>query len=365
MGVTRYFRFLLPEFKTSRTGDILNNYNPAMPVIRADAPHTRICIADYDTRRLEECCVNGAEEAFGYRDTATNKWINMDGMRKKDIESLCAHYGIHNLILEDILSVGQRPKMDEIDDKLYFLLNMLYFNDHEGCVETEQISIVLGRNIVISFQEDDRRDVFNPLREKLKLASSKVRQNNADFLCYTMIDLIVDNYYLVLEKLGDRIEALEEEIIRTSNQSTLARVNAFRKELIVLKRNITPVRDLIMNIGRSETRLIDNRTAKYFKDVYDHIVQAHDLTENYRDMMMNLQDLYMNQVNLRANEVMKVIAIVTCLLAPATVIGGIFGMNFDAKVNFFHNPMGFYAAVALMLIIPLAMIILFKKRGWF
>jgi magnesium transporter len=220
------------------------------------------------------------------------------------------------------------------------------------------------RNFVISFQEDESRDVFNVLRDKIKLNNSKVRQNNADFLFYNMIDLIVDHYYLVMEKLGDRIEQLEEDIIRQANQRTLAKINILRKEMIVLKRSIAPVRELVNGILRSESELIEERTEKYFKDVYDHIVQANDLAENYRDMMINLQDLYMSNVNLKLNEVMKVMAIVTCLLAPATVIGGIFGMNFD-RIPLLHNQWGFFISVGIMLIIPIWMIIVFKKRGWF
>jgi len=254
--------------------------------------------------------------------------------------------------------------MDEIEQILYGLLNMLYFNASNNTVEQEQISIVLGKNFVISFQEDAQRDVFNPLRDKLKLNNSKIRQRGPDYLCYSMLDMIVDHYFVVMEKLGDRIESLEDEVIRYSNNRSLARINQLRKELIVLKRNMAPVRDLINGFIRSESDFLDDRTTKYFKDIYDHIVQANDLSENYRDMMMNLQDLYLSTLNRKTNEVMKVMAIVTCLLAPATVIGGIFGMNFDV-IPTMHNQWGFYTAVGLMLFIPLLMLFIFRKRGWF
>ena len=285
-------------------------------------------------------------------------------MRKADVEKICAHYGIHNLITEDILSLGQRPKMDEINGLLFCLLNMLYFNEKDSAVEIEQISIVLGKNFVISFQEDANRDVFNPLRERLKIHSSKVRQNKADFLFYSLIDLIVDNYFVVMEKLGEKIEGLEEDIVRNANTRTLAKINMLRKEMIILKRSIAPVRELVNGILRSENELIEEKTEKYFKDVYDHIVQANDLAENYRDMMMNLNDLYLSNVNLKMNEVMKVMTVVTCLLAPATVIGGIFGMNFEI-IPLLHNKWGFFISVGLMLFIPLAMLRIFRKRGWF
>ncbi|HMJ45889.1 MAG TPA: magnesium/cobalt transporter CorA, partial [Ferruginibacter sp.] len=255
-------------------------------------------------------------------------------------------------------------KMDEINGLVFCLLNMLYFNEKDTSVETEQISIVLGKNFVISFQEDASKDVFNPLRDKIKIAVSKVRQNGADFLFYSLIDSIVDHYYTVMEQLGEKIENLEEDIIRNANKKSLANINMLRKEMIVLKRSISPVREMVNGILRSESDLIEEKTGKYFKDVYDHIIQANDLAENYRDMMMNLQDLYLSNVNLKLNEVMKVMAIVTCLLAPATVIGGIFGMNFE-RIPLLHNQWGFFISVGLMLIVPLWMILIFKRRGWF
>ena len=167
-----------------------------------------------------------------------------------------------------------------------------------------------------------------------------------------------------MEKLGEKIEGLEEDIVRNANTRTLAKINMLRKEMIILKRSIAPVRELVNGILRSENELIEEKTEKYFKDVYDHIVQANDLAENYRDMMMNLNDLYLSNVNLKMNEVMKVMTVVTCLLAPATVIGGIFGMNFEI-IPLLHNKWGFFISVGLMLFIPLAMLRIFRKRGWF
>jgi magnesium transporter len=291
-------------------------------------------------------------------------WINLDGLKKDDIDKICNHFGIHPLIAEDILSSGQRPKMDELNHLIYCLLNMLYLNQNMMSVESEQISIVLGNNFVLSFQEDASRDVFDLLRQKIKTQGSKVRDGKPDYLFYSLIDLIVDKYFVVMERLGEKIEDLEDDIVHRADTRTLAKINFLRKELIFLKRSISPVREMINGILRSETDLIEQKTERYFKDIYDHIVQANELAENYRDMMINLQDLYLSNVNLKMNEVMKVMAVVTCLLAPATVIGGIFGMNF-VKIPWLHNPYGFFIAVGLMLIIPVWMIWIFKRRGWF
>lgn len=361
----KYLKYLyLPNlFGTQRTKEILA-VNPTVIPQREEAKEVLVYVFDYDLNSIEEKRLSGVNESFRYKTSNRISWVNIDGIRKADVEVVCNHYDIHYLIMEDILSINQRPKMDEVEGILFCLLNMLYYNDQKQTVEQEQISIVLGKDFVMTFQEDASRDVFNPLRDRLKLTNSRIRQRGADYLCYTMLDLIVDNYFLVMEKLGDRIEFLEEEVIRNSNKRSLARINQLRKELIVLKRNIVPVRDLVSGILRSESELLDDRTTKYFKDIYDHVVQAIDLTENYRDIMMSMQDLYINNVNLRMNEVMKVMAIVTCLLAPATVIGGIFGMNFDA-IPYLHNQYGFWIAVGIMLIIPVWMIWVFRRRGWF
>jgi magnesium transporter len=361
----KYLRYLyLPNlFGTHRTKEILS-VNPTIIPKREEAKEVLLYAYDYNSTSVEERQLNSVEESFSYKSSGRISWINIDGLRKADVESVCTHYNIHPLIIEDILSINQRPKMDEADDNVFCLLNMLYYDEKKNAIEQEQISIVLGKDYVLSFQEDANRDVFNPVRDRLKMANSKIRQRGADYLCYSMLDLIVDNYFVIMEKLGEQIEEVEEEIVRFSNTRSLARITQLRKELIVLKRNFTPVRDLVNGFIRSESELLDDRTTKYFKDVYDHIIQAIDLSDNYRDIMVSMQDLHINNVNLKMNEVMKVMAIVTCLLAPATVIGGIFGMNFD-EIPYLHNEYGFWIAVGIMLIIPIAMIWMFRKRGWF
>lgn len=363
MRTRDYLNYILNPLDLLRTKKILH-VNPTAIATRAEPEEIRISLYDYDAQTIEAKELSDTPSCMPYLDSPKVTWINIDGLRKKEVEEICNHFGIHYLIIEDILSVGQRPKMDVMNGILFCSLSMLYFNDKYSTVETEQISIVLGKNFVISFQEDDARDVFNPLREKLKINGSKIRQYGPDFLFYSLIDMIVDNFYVVMEKLGERIEGLEEDIVRSANKRSLAKINMLRKEMIFLKRSVSPVRELINGILRSESELIDERTEKYFKDVYDHIIQANELAENYRDMMMNLQDLYLSNVNLKTNEVMKVMAVVTCLLAPATVIGGIFGMNFD-KLPYIHHQYGFYIAAGLMFIVPVCMIWIFKRRGWF
>ena len=365
MNSNKYLKYLNPlsVFDTKRTRTIFQ-VNPTVIPERVEAEEIKVTIFDYSPESFKEVQLSQVTDAFPFKESKNVSWINVDGIRKADVEAIAKHFGFHFLIVEDIMSVSQRPKMDEIENVLFCLLNMLYFNEQTGAVETEQISIVLGKDFIVSFQEDANRDVFNSIREKLRINHTKLRLSGADYLCYAMLDMIVDHYYNVMEKLGDRIEMLEERIIRNSNTRSLAEINSLRKELIVLKRNVSPVRDLINGFIRSDSDLLEEKTTKYFKDILDHITQANELAESYRDMMMNLQDLYLSYVNLKSNDVMKVMAVVTCLLAPATVIGGIFGMNFD-KIPYLHHQYGFFIAVCLMLIIPVWMVLIFRKRGWF
>lgn len=364
MRADKYFKELIePVFNTGRTKEIFN-FNPAIHSEREDVKDTKLYVYSYNAASVEKVELKNIRETFRFRDSGKVSWINVDGIFKPDVEVISEHYRIHPLLIEDILSIGQRPKMDDIEGILFCQLNMLYFNEENCSVEQEQISIVLGKEFVITFQEDPARDVFKSIRDRLNIANSKLRLRGADYLCYSLLDVIVDHYFEVMENLGDKIELLEEEIAHHSNKKALAKLNAFRKEMIVLKRNVSPVRDLINGFIKSESKLVDDTINKYFKDVYDHILQANDVADNYRDLMNNLQDLYINQVNLKMNEVMKVMAMVTCLLAPAAVIGGIFGMNFDV-IPYAHQRWGFYLTVAVMLFVPLLMLGIFKKRGWF
>ncbi len=294
-----------------------------------------------------------------------NYWLNVDVLNKNTIEQIAEKFEIHTLLVEDILSGDQRPKAEETDNIIFCVLHMLYFNTTHKTIETEQISIVLGSNFVITFQEEAEFDLFNPIRERLKTEGSKVRNYGSDYLCYSLIDAITDHYFLVLEKLGEQIETLEERVSRGKTDNfTMNSLNTLRKDLILFKRNISPMRELVNNFLRSESNLIQDKNKRYYKDIYDHIIQANDLSENYRDVLANIRDLYFNQTNLKMNEVMKFMAIVTTLLAPATVIGGIFGMNFE-KIPYLHQSNGFWIAATLMVVIPILMLLYFKKKDWY
>ncbi|WP_216629422.1 magnesium/cobalt transporter CorA [Taibaiella lutea] len=342
----------------------LSTYNPKREIVTLPDMPTVYSNYSYNEKTIETFATKSFEQCTFHIDPQNVTWINVDGLRKEEVEELCERFHIHPLLAEDILSIGQRAKSDDIDSHLFALMPMLYYNTNTGLIQIEQLSIVLSENLLISFQPDPTQDPFNPLRERLKNPKTPVRERGADYLAYCLMDAVVDDYYTVIEKLSERLERLEDEVIRKPNDSILLKVSLIRHELMTLKRAITPVRELINSFRHSENPLVLDANRKYFKDVYDHITLAIEYTENYREMATNLQDLYVNQVNTKMNEVMKILTVVTTILAPATVIGGVFGMNF-VKIPFSDHPHGFVYTVLIMLSISVLMLLYFRKKGWF
>jgi magnesium transporter len=323
-----------------------------------------ITLIEYDKDTFACYPINQIEETFKHLHTNPVSWINIDGLSKESVEKMADAFHLHVLMVEDILSGNQRAKYEEINDRLFCVLNMISEDPASGKIVTEQISMVLGKGFVISFQEENESDVFDALRTKLRSKGIKLRESGADFLFYSLIDTIVDHYFFVVERIAEKIVLLEESIVHTEDKRLPQKIGALRNELIILKRNIAPVREMVSGLLRSESPLIEDRTRKYFRDVYDHIIQANELVENCRDMIVNTHDLYMNNINLRLNEAMRTMTVVTCLLAPATVIGGIFGMNFDV-VPLQHDSWGFWISVIAMFAAPAIMLLIFKRKKWF
>ncbi len=352
---------ILPSFSKRKK---INVYNPKRVIVTdLDTPAV-YSIYNYNEKDVESFTTPSLRECTLSAQSGAITWINVDGLHKQEVEQLCNHFNIHPLLVEDILSIGQRAKVDDMETNMFALMPMLSYNNDTGVVQVEQLSIVLGKNLLISFQPDPQQDPFNPIRERLKNQSAPIRKKSADYLAYSLMDAVVDDYFAVLEKLSERLENLEDEVVTRPNNAILLKVTLLRHEIMTVKRAIAPVRDLITAFWHADNKLIESGNRKYFKDVYDHISLAIDYSETYREMALNVQDLYMNQVNTRMNEVMKILTVVTTLLVPATVIGGIFGMNFD-KIPYAHHPHGFAIAVGTMAFISGMMLFWFKRKRWF
>ncbi len=324
----------------------------------------RITVIDYDEIHFEEREVRSAEECFPFRDKPTVTWINVDGVHQVEIIEKLGHcFGLHPLVMEDILNTDQRPKMEVYGDYLYIVLKMLYGGDPDHRVESEQVSLILGSNFVISFQEEKEGDVFNPVRERIRSGKGLIRKMGPDYLAYSLIDTIVDHYFLILEKLGDKVELLEEELMTHPTERTLQGIQTFRNEITFVRRVVWPLREVASGLGRRESPLIKETTEIYLRDVYDHTVQVMDTIETYREMISGMLDIYLSSLSNRLNSVMKVLTIIATIFMPLTFIAGIYGMNFKYMPELEWR-WGYPVIWLVIVLIGASMVIYFKKRKW-
>lgn len=323
----------------------------------------KITVMDYDEQNFHEKQVQKIEDCFEFKTKPTVTWINIDGLHDtKIIEKIGNHYDIHPLVLEDILHIGQRPKFNDLEKYIFVVLMMLHFDEASQTVQSEQISFVLGTNYLISFQEDIG-DVFDQIRDRIRNAKGKIRKMNHDYLLYSLLDAIVDSYFSILEKLGEKIESLEEELSNNPEKKTLQQIHNLKREMIFLRKSVWPLRELISSLQRSESELIRDSTKAYLKDIYDHTIQVIDTIESFRDIISSIQDLYLSIVSNRMNEVMKVLTIIATIFIPLTFIAGVYGMNFD-NIPELHWKYGYAAVLLMMIAVSAGMLYYFKRNKW-
>jgi magnesium transporter len=324
----------------------------------------KITIFDYDDQHVEEREVKALEECFVFREKPTITWINVEGVHQVEmIEKLGECYGFHPLVLEDILNTDQRPKMEVHGDYIYIVLKMLLGGDTNSLIKAEQVSLILGSNFVISLQEGREGDVFNPVRERIRSGKGLIRKMGADYLAYSLLDTIIDNYFLILEKLGEKVELIEEELVTHPTTKTLQEIQKFKNEMIFVRRAVWPLREVISGLGRKESPLIKESTEIYLRDVYDHTVQVMDTIEIYREMLSGMLDIYLSSVSNRLNSVMKVLTIIATIFMPLTFIAGIYGMNFKYMPELEWR-WGYPAIWLFVVIIGISMLIYFRKKKW-
>ncbi len=325
----------------------------------------KITVLDYDEKNFREMDAGTIEACFPFRDTPSVTWLNVDGVHDIEvIRKLGECYGLHPLVQEDILNTDQRPKLEEYGDYLYIVLKMLSYDETSEEIRSEQVSLILGRNFVISFQEEKVGDVFDPIRERLRNGKSRLRKMGADALAYALMDAVVDNYFIIMEKLGEKIDALEEQLVGSPSPQTLRDIHALKKEMIFLRKSVWPLREVIGAMERGDSPLIQRPTRTYLRDVYDHTVQVIETIETFRDMVTGMLDIYLSSLSYRMNEVMKVLTIIATLFMPLTFLAGLYGMNFRHMPEL-QWPWGYPAVLGLMCIVALSMLAYFKKKKWF
>ncbi|MFZ2472111.1 MAG: magnesium/cobalt transporter CorA [Methanothrix sp.] len=343
----------------------------------------KITIIDYDEQHYHEAEVKEVEECFRFKDRPTVTWINIDGLHQMEVlEKLGSCYGIHPLVLEDILT-DQRPKIEDYDDYIFIVLKMLYYDEKgdkkaeagggeesgededdlgDTNLDMDQVSMILGPNFIISFKEKEV-DVFNPLRDRLRTAKGKIRKQGADYLAYSMIDAIVDHYFLIMEKLGDRFEDLEDVVVSDPEPGILPTIYNLKRDMLFLRKSVWPLREAISKMQRSDSPLVSEAIKIYLRDVYDHTIQVIENIETFRDMSASLLETYLSSLSNKLNEVIKLLTIISTIFIPLTFLAGLYGMNFRFMPEL-ESPLGYPAVLLLMLMVVVIMMVYFRKKEW-
>jgi magnesium transporter len=323
----------------------------------------RIRMIDYDETNIEERELDSVDECFPYVDKSTVTWINIDGLHEVDvIEKIGKNFGLHPLVLEDIVHTEQRPKMEEFENYIFIITKMLSYDEAEQELSAEQFSMILGPNYIITFQETVG-DVFEMVRERVRKGKGRIRKCPPDYLAYALIDAVVDHYFLVLEKIAERVESLEEELVTNPTPETLQTIHHLKRELIFLRKSVWPLRELIGGLERGESSLVQEKTTVFLRDVYDHTIQVIDTVETLRDMVSGMLDVYLSSVSNKMNEVMKVLTIIATIFIPMTFVAGIYGMNFEFMPELkWHY--GYHIVWVIIIAIAVMMLIYFRRKKW-
>ena len=325
---------------------------------------SRIHIMDYDENSVREKDGAILEECFPFKDTESVTWIDIEGLKDISLlDRLGNCYGLHPLILEDILNTDQRPKLDDMQGYIYVVLKMLDFQPASKDIISEQISIVFGKNFVISLQEGREGDLFEPLRERIRGGKGSIRKMGPDYLAYSLLDTIIDHYFLILEKFAERIETLEENVVSDPGPETLRQIHCLKREMIFLRKSAWPLREVIYGLEKSESDLIRPATKIFLRDIYDHAVHIIESIETYREMLSSMLDIYLSSVSNRMNQVMKVLTIIATIFMPLTFLAGVYGMNFKYMPEIGWR-WGYPLILFIMLGVGAVMLYFFKKKKW-
>jgi len=317
----------------------------------------------YDGDEFREEVLSSVSEAVPARDAPSVAWLNVDGLHDSGVmEEIRDHFRLHPLVMEDVMNVGQRAKVEEYQDFLFLVLPMLSFREETGSVDVEQVSLVLGPSWVLTFQEWSG-DVFEPVRERLRKAYGRIRHRKADSLAYALTDAVVDRYFVILERLADVAEELDQDVADDPGPAAMHRISHLKRELLLLRKAVWPLREALGSVIRTESDLVTEPTRLFLRDVHDHAVQVIDTVETLRDVASGMMDLYLSTLGQKTNEVMKVLTIMASIFIPLTFLAGIYGMNFQYMPEL-QEPWGYPALLVLMVLVAGGLIVYFRRKGW-
>lgn len=338
---------------------------PGSAVYAGDRPDEpmKLTVINYSEEQLDEFSPRQVVDCYPYRESATTTWINVDGLSdSKSIEALGLHFGLHSLVIEDILHTTQRPKMEDLGEAIFLVVRMLYLGENGTGLQSEQVSFVLTPNALITFQEK-RGDVFDLIRERIRNSQGRIRKKGVDYLLYALMDAIVDNYFHVMEHVGERIEEIEAAVMDDPYPSLLSDLYSLKRELLYIRKAVWPLREAVSLLERGENQLIDPKTLVYLRDLYDHTIQVIETVEAFRDMLSGVQDLYLSSIGNKTNQVMRVLTIIATLFIPLTFVAGIYGMNFENMPEL-HWQYGYPAIWVVMIALTMLMLYFFRRKKW-
>ncbi len=320
-----------------------------------------VAVFRYSTTSCEELQVEQVDQLSPPADESVI-WINVGGVHKVEmVETLGKQFSLHPLLLEDVTNTDQRPKLDDYEAYIFLVMKMLSLTDRKD-IAVEQVSFVLGKNYVISFQENGT-DVFQPVRERLRGGKGRLRQSGADYLLYALVDAIVDQYFAVLELSGEQIEAVQQAVVDDPKPETLNEIHALKRQLLFVRRAVWPLRDVMTNLSRSDCPFLQHPTRLFFRDVYDHVVQIVDTIEILREMVSASLDIYLSSVSYRLNTIMRVLTVITTIFMPLSFIASIYGMNFEYMPEL-RSPWGYPLVLGVMAAVGVGMLVLFRNKRW-
>ncbi|MBI9108435.1 MAG: magnesium/cobalt transporter CorA [Spirochaetales bacterium] len=318
---------------------------------------------DYDNENLLEQEIIDLNESIAFKDTPTVTWLNINGLHDTDlIKKIGDGFDLHALVLDDIVNTSQRPSMEEYDDYLFMVLKMMYYDEAAKQIKSEQLSIVLGKTFLITFQERPG-DIFDPVRDRIRKQKGRIRKVGIDYLAYALLDIIVENYIMLIERFGEQIEDIENEILENPSQKILSKIQKYKQEMNYLRKTIRPVREFILQLSRLDSDLLQDHTLPFIKDLLDLSTQAVEGIDSYREMLSDHMDIYNTGINNRLNEIMKVLTIFSAIFIPLTFIAGIYGTNFE-NLPELHFRYSYFIFWGVLVSVAVFMLRFFKRKKW-
>ena len=335
-----------------------------LPVGEKRVAQTTLTLIEYNGDRVAERVLPDADACAALKDSSAVHWLNIEGLHDVGVvQRIGEIFGIHPLVLEDIVTTGQRPRMEDYGDYIYIVVKMLYRNGDKTKIISEQITFVLGAFGVLSFQEIGA-DVFNPIRERIRADKGRIRKAGPDYLASRLLDAIIDTYFIVLEDVSDRVEQIEDQVADTPEQEVIHDIHQLKRDMIFLRKSLWPVREVVGGLEKTESDLIAESTNIFLRDAYEHTIQVIDTIETLRDTLSGALDIYLSSMSNRMNEIMRVLTVMSTIFIPLTFIVGVYGMNFE------HMPelscrYGYLAVWITMAVTAIGMILFFRRQKWF